>query len=95
MLQDFDGLLKLYFKHQVGRAFVDRGDYDLTSTGTESFVTPIDSKQWNVSVKPGRSLYMNAILRRSLKDNGPRKCPSCQQSVHSAAIVEPDVSVQW
>lgn len=87
MLQDFDCLLKLYFKHQAGSVFVDRGDYDLTSTGTESFVTPIDSKQWNAVVKPGRSLNMNAILRRALKDNGPRKCPSCQESVHDSANV--------
>lgn len=93
-MQAFERLVKLYFEHKVGRSFVDRGDYDLTTTDGDSVSTPIHSGRWKSIVKPGRSLYMNAILRQT-KGIGPRKCPSCQNSVDSQVDTKLDISIEW
>lgn len=80
--QLFDDFLTLYFKNRAGRFFVDRGDYDLTSSGDDSALVPLDVTNWEYVVKPGCAVDMTAVVRRIPQDlNGALHCPSCTHAV--------------
>ncbi|KAJ7592827.1 hypothetical protein C8J56DRAFT_483464 [Mycena floridula] len=68
----FVGVLLLMYRTRAGRRYIDNGDFDLTSNGSEH----IDPTTWNSVVKAGLRFKMSALLRINLTEDS-RQCPSC------------------
>lgn len=76
--QDFTDLLRFMFRKRRGRRYVELGRYNLTDVA--SIDQPITTALWSSKVKPGATIAMNIVLRRSAHMDTPesRHCPVCR-----------------
>lgn len=90
--QFFDGFLKFFFKDKPGSRFVDRRDYELSTSDGEPLLIPTDSvAEWKSRIKPGAVIEMNAVLRLLTRTSYDLICPSCNKFHESPHAL----SKQW
>ncbi|EIM87748.1 uncharacterized protein STEHIDRAFT_155122 [Stereum hirsutum FP-91666 SS1] len=71
---EFDEFIRFYFRRRGGREFVERGDYDISSSSSNLTIEPT---RWKVSA--GDSINMNALLHRLQGTMIIDRCPSCHR----------------